>query len=126
MWKRLYKALKQAGVDVYAPQAHQGECLEPYTVIKHAGSDSLGEFTSTRHLWDILVYIPFNAYSTLEDYVNNVKKIMSNELYPMFRSTGYISTPFYDDTVKGYMVSMQYVSYTKNESINSKLMSNKE
>lgn len=119
-YEHIFNVLKKK-YDVYSPAQHKGQCLSPYLVLKHNGVTPYENYTSERYLWDILIYIPFDAYSTLEDFAKDVRKTILSELYPMLRIVNVMSVPFYDDTIKAYMVSIQCESFTKNENIHSKL-----
>lgn len=106
-WKRIYRQLRAQGLDVYSPGEHKGDCVSPYVVVKTLGSNRIQNFTSVSQEYDILMYVPKHQYSTLEEFVESVKmamKPLEPAILPMYSQT----PPFYDDTVKGHMVSMQY------------------
>jgi hypothetical protein len=106
-WGDIYKHLKSKGFDVYAPSQHIGECTSRYIVVKIIGSSQIGSLSSVSQQYDILMYIPKEEYSQLEDFIASVKQSMK-ELEPMIMPL-YSQTPsFYDDAVKGHMVSIQY------------------
>lgn len=111
-WQDIYDHLKKAGFDVYSPGQHRGECVSPYVVVKDQGGTRLGNFTSMKHLYDILCYVPKDKFSTLEVFVLSVKKSMMG-LYPMIRPAHYETPSFYDDTNKSHMISVQYLNYRK-------------
>lgn len=111
-WERIFKTLKAAGLDVYSPGQHQGECTAPYVVLKDSGVNGIPGFSSNRALYDILCYVPQKRFSTLEGYIETVKtamKPLDPEIKPMQSQTG----SFLDDVVKGHMVSIQYRSNHK-------------
>lgn len=106
-WGDIYKALQTAGFDVYAPGQHQGECTKRYVVVKIYTSARINKYSSVSQQYDILMYIPKDEYSEFEDFVANVKQAMK-VLEPMIMPL-YSQTPsYYDDEVKGHMISMQY------------------
>lgn len=111
-WIDIYRHLKSAGFDVYSPGQHEGECLSPYVVVKDAGASRVGEFSSTKNLYDILCYVPKDQFSQLEGFVSRVEGSMSG-LFPMIRPAHYKTASFYDDTVRGHMISVQYINYRK-------------
>ena len=111
-WRDIYRQLSSDGFDVYSPGQHEGVCLAPYVVVKDAGGSQVGEFSSTKNLYDILCYVPKDQYSTLEDFVFSVEKSMK-ELFPMIRPAHFKTASFYDDTIKGHMASIQYINYRK-------------
>lgn len=111
-WKTIYTHLKEDGFDVYSPGQHQGECISPYVVVKDMGTSKFGNFSSTKSLYDILCYVPRDQFSQLEPFVGELEDSM-NKLYPAIRSAHYKTPSFYDDAVKGHMISVQYVTYQK-------------
>ncbi len=111
-WKNLYTHLKQNGFDVYSPGQHQGECTSPYVVVKDSGMYQFNGFSSNRATYDIMCYVPKDNFSQLEPFVDQVEAILK-ELEPMIKSAHYRTPSFYDDTVKGHMVSIQYINYRK-------------
>ena len=106
-WQNIYRCLKQAGIDVYSPGQHQGECIAPYTVVKDAGLNPLSSFSSSQALYDVMCYVPQAQFSTLEPYVEQVKQAMKG-LYPAIVPMNFQTASFLDDTVKGHMISIQY------------------
>lgn len=112
-WKTIYTHLKTLGFSVYSPGQHQGECTEPYVVIKVADSTPKSTFTSHTVLYDFLCYVPRDKYSTLEDYVTSVKQALKS-LYPTIIPTQYETASYYDDQVKGHMISLEYRNSVKN------------
>jgi hypothetical protein len=106
-WQNIYRHLKAAGIDVYSPGQHQGDCTAPYTVLRDAGLSQLASFSSTQALYEVLCYVPLNQFSLLEPYVEEVKTAMEG-LKPAIMPMHYQTASFLDDTVKGHMVSIQY------------------
>lgn len=106
-WGDIYKHLKSKGFDVYAPSQHIGECTSKYVVVKILGSSKIGDFSSVSQQYDILMYMPKYEYSQFEDFIASVKQAME-ELQPMIMPMYTQTQSFYDDTVKGHMVSIQY------------------
>lgn len=111
-WKDIYAHLKKAGFEVYSPGQHRGECVSRYVVVKDAGAAQFGGFSSTQAKYDILCYVPGQHFSQLEPFVQEVEAAMRG-LYPMIRSAHFRTPSFYDDTVKGHMISTQYINYQK-------------
>ena len=111
-WQDIYLHLKNNGIDVYAPGYHKGECTAPYVVLKDDGESRYGQYSSTQNLYSAMCYVPGNSYTALEPFVDRVEGLLDG-LYPMIRSVHYRTPSFYDDTVKGYMISTQYVNYRK-------------
>lgn len=112
-WKDIFDKLREHGVDVYSPGRKTGECTSPYVVIKDAGRVASTEISSSQDLYDLMCYVPKDQYSTLEGFVDNIEAIM-DELFPMVRPMNFRTASFYDDTVKGHMMSTQYYNWKKN------------
>lgn len=113
-WEDIYEKLTEHEIDVYSPGQKTGECTSPYVVVKDAGRTASTEISSSQDLYDIMCYVPKESYSTLEQFVNNVEAIM-DELFPMIRPMHFRTPSFYDDSVKGHMISTQYVNWKKNK-----------
>lgn len=111
-WQKIYTHLKSDGFDVYSPGQHQGECLNPYIVVKDAGLNPLYSFSSSQVLYDVMCYVPQDKFSTLEPYVEKVKESMK-KLYPAIIPVNFQTASFLDDTVKGHMISVQYKNNRK-------------
>lgn len=106
--------LKGLGYDVYPPATKEGECKEPYIVVKDAGLSKLDSFSSSVALFDIMVYMPRNRYSELEPFVNKLKEDMDG-LFPMIQPAHFETSSYYDESVNGWMLSIQYENYRKNK-----------
>lgn len=115
--KQIYDCLKQNNINVYFAGQHEGECTERYTVIKKGGATTEYNVSSERPLYTIMCYVPKHNYSDIEEYVLEIKKHMK-ELYPLVMYTGNETDSFYDENVKGHMVSFQYQGCRKIESSN--------
>lgn len=112
-WSDIFKHLERCGYDVYPPATKEGECLADYIVVKDNGMSKSPTVSSSIALYDILLYVPKNQYSTIENKVTTLKEHMDG-LWPMIRPTHFVTAPFYDDAVKGWMISIQYQNYRKN------------
>lgn len=112
-WEDIYVKLKEHNIEVYSPGQKTGECTAPYVVVKIAGRVDSTEISSSQDLYDIMCYVPKDAYSTLEAFVDRVEQAM-DELFPMIRPMHFHTASFYDDSCKGHMVSTQYVNWKKN------------
>lgn len=109
-YKDLFEHLKGKGYKIYPPTGKMGQCLEPYLVINGAGVLKFEPYSSTQHIYDIMLYVPVNKFSEIEDLMNNLKAAMQ-ELEPMFKPAYVETPPFYDESVNGFMVSVQYINY---------------
>lgn len=106
-WKKIYKQLTADGIDVYAPAQHQGECITPYVVVKAKTVSGISGYSSVQAYYDLMCYIPKDQYSTLEDFVAEVKESMK-KLFPEVVYDKFETESYYDESVKGHMVSIQY------------------
>lgn len=113
-WSDIYFHLKNSGYDVYPPGIKQGECKTPYIVVKGAGVSKAPGISSNVALFDLLVYVPKNSYSAIETFIRGLEEVMDG-MFPMIRPSHYQTTPYYDDAVKAWMVSVQYKNYQKNK-----------
>lgn len=111
-WADIYNLLKKKGFDVYSPAQHEGECSSKYVVIKLGTLSEAYDFSSVQYLYDLMLYVPHHEYSTLENFVEEVKDAMK-ELEPMIMPVHFQTGSFYDDTVKAHMVSIQYYNYRR-------------
>lgn len=111
-WKDIYTKLKSKGFDVYSPSQKDGECIEPYVVVKTSTQVGLSEISSEQQLYDIMCYVPKNKYSYLEEFVSQVEAAL-DEIFPLIRPTHNKTPSYYDDKVKGHMISVEYVNYKK-------------
>lgn len=111
-WQDIFKLLGDKGFEVYSPGVKVGECTKKYVVIKNDGSSKLPSFSSDSDLYSVMCYVPKQAYSQLEPFVQEVKKAMK-ELKPMILPYGQQTPSYYDDTVKAHMISIEYKNYKK-------------
>ena len=101
-------------VKAYLPGYHKGDCIEPYIVLKTEGAVKVEGISSERPIYTVMCYVPFNRYTELEQMVYDVKQRMKS-LYPMVRYEGNETPSYYDSTVKGHMISFQYLGIRKIE-----------
>lgn len=106
-WGDINRHLKSKGYDVYSPGQHEGECTKRYIVLKMSSMTRINTISSGRFLYDLMLYIPKNEYSQFEDFVVGVEQAMK-DLEPMIMPMHYRTPSYYDDLVKGHMISIQY------------------
>lgn len=106
-WRDICDHLKSKGFDVYAPAQHKGECTTRYVVIKALQALRVSSFSSISQVYDVMLYVPQAEYSRLEEFVGELESAMT-ELEPMVMPMHYRTPSFYDESVKGHMVSIQY------------------
>ena len=107
--------LKDNNIDAYPPATKKGECTKEYVVVKNAGSSQIGTYSSEVHYTDILCYVPWNKYTDLEKFKNRVKGIIHEGLYPRLMETGSETQDYYDEDIKGHMVSFMLRNNVRNK-----------
>ena len=112
--KDLYRYLKAEGYDVYFPEQHVGECLNPYIVLKYSGSVTVQGISSRADLYDIFIYVPRDKYSLLDEMMQSVVKVMAGLKPLFFKYNDQQTASIYDDDTKSHCVSVEYVNYKKN------------
>lgn len=111
-WQDIFNHLKNEGFDVYPPATHKGECISKYIVLKSTSKNRINNLSSVSQQYDLLLYVPKNEYSKLEEFVNGVESSMK-KLEPMIKPLYSQTSPYYDDSIKGHMVSIQYKNSRK-------------
>ena len=111
-WQDIFRTLKQSGFDVYSPGEKVGECIKPYIVVKNDGSTRHTSFSTDNDLYSVMCYVPKSSYSTLEPFVQKVKKAMKS-IEPMILPYGQQTPSYYDDSFKAHLVSIEYKNYKK-------------
>lgn len=111
-WQDLYRHLKKKGYDVYSPGIKVGECTAAYLVVKNNGGSKHNSFSTSVDTYDIMCYVPKQAYSSLEPLVQSVKEAMK-ELDPLFKWNGADTGSYYDDSVQAHMYTITYKNYKK-------------
>ncbi len=103
----IYKYLDAHGFDVYSPGQKKGECKKPYIVVKDQGTLQYNNLSTTQTLYDLMCYVPQNQFTKLEPFVLSIREIMKG-LYPMIIPIEYETPSIFDDSVKAYMISIEY------------------
>lgn len=111
-WQDIFLHLQKAHFDVYPPAIKTGECISEYIVVKNDGSSRIAGISTDDDLYAVMCYVPQKAYSTLEPFIQRVKKSMK-ELEPMILPYGSQTPSYYDDSVKAHMISIQYKNHKK-------------
>lgn len=109
--KQIYNVLKSDGTECYFPTQHKGECITEYLVIKLDGANALN-VSSERPIYTIMCYVPENRYSRLEAFVQETKEKMKS-IFPLVMYAGNETPSYYDEDIKGHMVSFQYLGCRK-------------
>lgn len=109
VWQIIFDTLQENGIDVYPPTTKNGECKNPYVVVKFGGSTKYYNYSTQRDYYDFYLYVPRNYYSELANFEADVKKILdSPPLYPMIMPTGNSENDFYDDNINAHMRIFTY------------------
>lgn len=108
----IFDKLTENGLKVFAPNTHEGECIEPYVVVKETDTTRYVNYTSSIALYDIMCYS--KNYTDCLKLKQKVKEIM-REVSPSVKPTFNETAAFFDESVKGYMTSVEYRNYRKNE-----------
>lgn len=107
--------LKDNNIEAYPPAIKKGECKTNYVVVKKSGASQIGTYSSQVHYFDILCYV--SKYTDLERFKNQVKQIIHDNLYPRVMETGSETPDYYDEEIKGYMISFMLRNNARNKYI---------
>ncbi|MEG0579571.1 MAG: hypothetical protein RR490_06610 [Niameybacter sp.] len=111
-WQDIYLHLKSKGVKVYSPAQHIGECKEPYVVLKDTGATKMIGYSSAINMFDVMCYVPQNKFSLIEIFTDRIKSYMKELESKISIRPTFLETPsFYDEEIKGHMISIQYQVY---------------
>ena len=111
--QKIKDKLSEDGTEVYFPSYHKGECSKPYIVVKHAGAVDIPNISSDRPLYDIMLYVPENKYSFLEEFRNKTMSKLKT-LFPMIKFVdGSDVGTIYEEEIKAHMLSIQYQGIRK-------------
>lgn len=111
----IYTHLKSQGLSVYLPGQHTGDCISSYVVIKPGAVTKYLDLSSSICYYEILCYTPQKYPTQIERYKEEVKKAMLG-LSPMVKYADMETIPYYDDTVKAWMVDITYRNIKKVDS----------
>lgn len=110
----IYLYLKSQGVNAYLPAHHTGECLTRYTVVRPSLGAKVEGYSTFYQSYQLLMYVPREEGSQIEVYVEQVRDAMRPlQRQLMLRETYFRAMPYYEDSVKAYMVDLEYRLYRK-------------
>lgn len=98
------------GYSVFAVGAHKGQVSSPYIVVKVTRANRYLQYSSVIQYYDILIY--GRTLTETNKLANEIDKKME-QLRPMIVCTYSRQEAFYDDDVKGYMISTEYRNLKK-------------
>ena len=104
-WKDIYRHLKQENFEVYSPGQHEGECKDPYLVLRDNGVSRRQSIEVPEY--EVLLYYPMDHYSEFSGYIGMVKESM-NKLYPALRLVDDEQPHYPDNEKRAYMTSLVY------------------
>lgn len=110
--KQIRDNLRNHGFETYYPTQHEGDCLSEYVVIGYSGSVDILDVSSAIDTYVIMCYVPKNKYSKLMEMVEKIREAMMS-VFPLVRETGMQTVSYYDEDIKGHMVSIEYANYRK-------------
>ena len=105
---------KYCELPVYPPATHNGECMSPYIVLKKDGGARVPSYSSQFQYYRIMIYVPRNQYSKLDDYQKRVKKVLKENIFPLLLPTGQEESDYYDDNYNAHMRAMLYRNVCRN------------
>lgn len=111
----IYNCLNSQGFQVFFPGQHVGDCIQEYVVVKPGVTTAYLEFSTNIAYYELLCYIPEDYPTRIEIFQNQIQKAML-ELSPMIRFSNMVTSPYFDDSVKGWMIDLTYQNYRKVDS----------
>ena len=111
----IYDCLKTAGIDVYFPGQHKGDCRSNYVVVKPGAVTKYMQFSTNVAYYELLCYSPADHPSETDKFKDQVKTSMLT-IHPKVRYANMETAPYFDDSVKGWMVDITYQNYRKYDS----------
>lgn len=106
------KFLQSQGYSVYAPGAKKGYCDKPYIVVKPTEGVKVLSISTFKRYYEIMCYA--KTISQVEELKERLRDSMK-ALFPMLNPTFNETRPYFDDGVKGWMTSLEYINYRKIE-----------
>lgn len=106
----IFSLLQKNNLRVFAPNAHKGECIESYLVLKETNTSQYVNYSTQIILYDIMCYA--KNYTDCLKLKEEVRKTML-KAQPSVMPTDNETTAFFDDSVKGYMSSIEYRNYRR-------------
>lgn len=110
----IYLYLQSKGVNVYLPAHHMGEANRRFVVVRPSLGARVEGYSTFYQSYQLLMYVPRGEGSQIENYVEEIREIMkplAKQL--MIKETYFRANPYYEDSVKAYMVDLEYRVYRK-------------
>ncbi len=109
LWQKIYLHLSKLGYDVYSMGQKRDKCQNSYVVIKESGVYALAANVAGYKLFDVIIYHPIENYSSMENYVENIKTALKS--IDELRPTGNETPPIIDSEVQAYTTSVSYQQF---------------
>nr|WP_152752784.1 hypothetical protein [Clostridium estertheticum] len=107
LWQKIFLHLEKKRYEVYSPGQKRDKCEATYVVIKENGIHGQdGGNKLGFKAFDIIIYHPISNYSSMEFYVENIKKALKE--IKELRATGTETPAIIDDEVQAYTTSIEY------------------
>lgn len=109
-WQEIVNCLTSHGIEVKSPGVDFGDVRTKFVIPLYYGASPIYGFSSEQVVYDLNVFVPQKRYSELEPFIQEVKNAME-DLRPMLKLNGYDSPSFYDDSIHGHVVTIEYSMY---------------
>lgn len=104
--------LQDNGHTVYTPMQAIGIVKEPYIVVTHIGSAKHASFSTIIERYSIILFLPHRLYSEMQAHVQSIEDTM-RMIHPQVIYDNFGGNPIYDDNMKCYQISTDYLSYKR-------------
>lgn len=109
VWQIVADILQKYGsLPVFPPATHKGVCKEPYIVLKEDGAGNVIGCSSMYRYFRIMIYVPRNEYSKLDQYEAEVREVLSDNVFPLLLPFGNHESDYFDDNYDAHLRQMVY------------------
>lgn len=116
VWQIIMDILnKYSELPVYPPATHNGECIQPYIVVKRDGGARIPSYSSQYQYIRFMIYVPRNQYSKLDEYQKQLENLIQEKIFPLLLPTGQIESDYYDDNYNAHMRAILYRNVRRNK-----------
>lgn len=109
IYEFIFGLLKENGFNVFAPNTHNGECVDDYLVVKETNASKFVNYSTQTVLYDIMCYA--KNYTDCLKLKEKVRETMLQAHH--VKPTGNETSAFFDEDVRGYMTSIEYRNYRR-------------
>lgn len=99
---------KYGSLPVFPPATHKGHCDKPYIVLKEDGASVVAGYSSMYRYFRIMIYVPRNEYSKLDEYEAEVRQVLQENVFPLLLPYGSHESDYYDDNYDAHLRQMLY------------------